>query len=69
MGNDMYANPVIVTPRTELMIELQTEVMPFLRDNDYPAHKLEVLDSILVVMAEKAEKVRAGWGTKNGKKK
>lgn len=68
MADDAYTSPIIVTPRTELMIELQTEVMPFLRENDYPAHKMKVLDTILAAMAEKTDKVKTPWGSKNGRK-
>lgn len=69
MGNDMYSMPIVVTSRTELLVELQMEVIPFLKENGYPAHKMDVLDTILAGMAEKAEKVRGKYGARTKKAK
>jgi len=69
MGNESYSSPIIVTSRTELLVELQMEVIPFLKEKGYPVHKMDVLDTILVAMAEKAEKVRGKYGNRTKKAK
>lgn len=69
MGNEMYSNPIIVTSRTELLVELQMDVIPFLKEKGYPEHKMDALDAILAGMAEKAEKVRGKYGNRAKKAK
>jgi len=58
--------PIVIDPRLEVIIEVQTEAVPFLRDNGYPAPKLKALEAMMSKVFDKQEANR-GRGPGKGK--